>query len=53
MLDQPAPQATSATRPPAVSRSCTSGIAGNHELPSSFRNITRLRSAMPSLVSGP
>jgi hypothetical protein len=50
MLDQPVPQATSATRAggSARRRRSTSGIAGSHRLPSRLRNRARLNSALPS-----
>ena len=55
MLDQPQPQATSATRAggSASSRSWTAGTAGSHLLPSRCVNIGRVKASCPSTRSAP
>src|SRR6185369_11583498 len=53
MADQPRPQPTSATRPPARSAASTSGIDGRYSWPSGPRNSGRLAPACPSRASAP
>ena len=51
--DQPSPQPTSATRPPARRAASTSGIDGRYSRPSGPRNSGRLAPAWPSRASAP
>ena len=52
IADQPNPQPTSATRPPARSAASTSGIDGRYSRPSGPRNSGRFAAAWPSRASG-